>query len=34
MVLSTREPDAPRALAEALYKRTDLLEFRLAPSGD
>jgi putative Mg2+ transporter-C (MgtC) family protein len=34
MVLSTRDPAAERRLATALAKKADVLEFRLAPSGD
>lgn len=33
-VLSTRDPGAERALAVTLMKNPDVLEFRLAPSGD
>jgi putative Mg2+ transporter-C (MgtC) family protein len=34
MVLSTRDNAAEERLARALAKTTDILEFRLAPSGD
>ena len=34
MVLSTRDEGAERRLAHTLAKRTDILEFRLEPSGD
>ena len=34
MVLSTRDAGAERRLAAALAKRTDLIEFRITPSGD
>jgi putative Mg2+ transporter-C (MgtC) family protein len=34
MVLSTRDAGAERRLAAALAKRTDLVEFRITPSGD
>ncbi|HZN25467.1 MAG TPA: MgtC/SapB family protein [Burkholderiales bacterium] len=34
LVLSTRDPGAERRLAGALKKLPDVLEFRLAPSGD
>jgi putative Mg2+ transporter-C (MgtC) family protein len=34
VVLLTRDPAAPRALAERLSKNPDVLEFRLQPSGD
>jgi putative Mg2+ transporter-C (MgtC) family protein len=34
MVLSTRDAGAERRLAASLAKRTELLEFRMTPSGD
>ncbi len=34
MVLSTRDAGAERRLAAALAKRTDLIDFRITPSGD
>ncbi len=34
VVLSTRDPDAHRALAARLINDPDVLEFRLVPSGD
>ncbi|HYC49221.1 MAG TPA: MgtC/SapB family protein [Burkholderiales bacterium] len=34
MVLSSRDVGAERRLAAALSKKTDVIEFRLAPSGD
>jgi putative Mg2+ transporter-C (MgtC) family protein len=34
LVLSTRDPDAERRLARTLAKNSDVLEFRLEPSGD
>jgi putative Mg2+ transporter-C (MgtC) family protein len=34
MVLSSRDPSAERRLAAALTRNADVLEFRLAPSGD